>query len=312
MKCLVTGAAGFIGSSITDELLAKDAKVIGIDCFMDYYSRDIKESNLINAKKSTNFSFIEGDLNQLDLASLLKDVDYVFHQAAQAGVRASWGDQFSLYTVNNIQATQRLLEAVKVNSNVKKIVYASSSSVYGDAEKYPTIETDLPKPMSPYGVSKLAAEHLMVLYAKQFNIPTVSLRYFTVYGPRQRPDMAFHRFIRAGLTGKPITIYGSGEQIRDFTYISDIVNANIAAAKSDSVGSVYNLGGGTQISVNQVLELLTGMIGELNIDRQPPQPGDVFRTGADTTKAFNELGFKPQFSLESGLSKEIDWIKSII
>jgi UDP-glucuronate 4-epimerase len=312
MKCLVTGGAGFIGSSIVDALLAQSAEVIAVDAFVDYYPREFKERNLLKAKTNKNFSFVEGDLNDLDLKTLIKGVDVIFHQAAQAGVRASWGEQFQDYTAFNVLATQKILEAARSSNTIKQIVYASSSSVYGDAERYPTVETDLPKPRSPYGVTKLAAEHLMVLYAKQFHLPTVSLRYFTVYGPRQRPDMAFHRFIRAGLTGQPITVYGDGEQMRDFTYIDDIVAANLAAAKFQQKGYVFNLGGGTDISVNDVLKILTNELGELNIIKHPPQPGDVFRTGADTSLAKTHLGFAPSYDLTAGLKNEISWLKTII
>ena len=230
MHCLITGVAGFVGSTLADRLLQAGHTVCGIDCFTDYYPRANKEANLHNARKSPAFKFYEENLNTADLIARLKGVDWVFHQAAQAGVRRSWGEYFETYTTNNVLATQRILEAVKVIGTVKKFVYASSSSIYGDAESFPTQEKMTPKPVSPYGVTKLAAEHLACLYATEFGIPTVSLRYFTVYGPRQRPDMGFYRFISRALQNQEIVLFGDGEQSRDFTYIDDIVTANILAA----------------------------------------------------------------------------------
>ena len=283
---------------------------------LDYYPRAIKERNLINAKQSKKFEFIEDSLLNVSLPKLLSGIDWVFHQAAQAGVRGSWGKDFEIYTDNNILATQKLLEAARhpdVKSRLKKIVYASSSSVYGHAETLPTTEDINPQPISPYGVSKLAAEHLMVLYQKEFSVPTISLRYFTVYGPRQRPDMAFNRFIRAGLKGEQIVIYGNGEQSRDFTFIDDIVSANIAAAESSSKELVLNLGGGNRVTVNQVLDVLRRILGTpLNVHYQDRQFGDAQHTGADTTRAKLELGFKPSVDLEEGLRREVQWLKETI
>ena len=214
MKALVTGCAGFIGSNLTDRLLDLGCEVIGIDCFTDYYSRTIKEANLSNALKDSNFKLREDDILH---TYKFPEVDYVFHLAAQAGVRASWGKSFEIYTKNNIEATQKLLEYYK-DINIKKFVYSSSSSVYGDA-KLPMKEDSLLKPISPYGASKLAAEHLCYLYWKNYNVPTVSLRYFTVYGPRQRPYMAIHKFINSILNDEQIAIFGNGEQTRDFTFV---------------------------------------------------------------------------------------------
>jgi UDP-glucose 4-epimerase len=209
VRSLVTGTAGFIGSTLTEELLKKGHEVIGIDCFIDYYDRSLKENNMSSFIAHENFTLIEENLNYLDLKELVKDVDYIFHQAAQAGVRSSWGEDFEIYTHNNIMGTQRLLEAAK-ESKIKKFVYASSSSVYGDTDKLPMQETNRLQPVSPYGVSKLAGENLCYLYYKNFNVPTVSLRYFTVFGERQRPDMAFHIFIKAILQDKKLTIFGDG------------------------------------------------------------------------------------------------------
>ena len=310
MRCLVTGVAGFIGSSIAERLIAQGATVVGIDCFTPYYGRNIKEGNLSALLSSPKFKFTEGLIQKTDLSEVCKDIEWVFHQAAQAGVRSSWGSEFETYTSHNVLATQMLLEALKRIPTVKKVVYASSSSVYGDAEAYPTSESLLPKPISPYGVSKLAGEHLMELYRSQFNVPTTSLRYFTVFGPRQRPDMAFHKFIRAGLKGEAIPLYGDGEQERDFTFIEDVVDSNILAAEK-GIG-VYNIGGGTHAKVTEVLQFLEKEIGTLNIDRQPKQVGDARKTSADTTRARKELSFSPKVGLHDGLRAEIEWLRGII
>lgn len=318
MRCLVTGAAGFIGSSLSDRLLALGHEVIGVDCFVNYYPRQLKEFNLASARQNSHFKFLELDLCSTEIAPLLEGVDWVFHQAAQAGVRASWGENFLTYVNNNIAATQRLLEGARAaldgsqGGTLKKVVYASSSSVYGDAESYPTTEYALPAPVSPYGVTKLAAEHLMRVYASQFAVPTVSLRYFTVYGPRQRPDMAFRKFIEGGLRGNPITIYGDGEQSRDFTFISDIVEANIAAAEKGKPGAVYNLGGGEQATVNQVLSIIKQQIGSLKVNYSDRQVGDARRTGADCSLASSEIGFAPKVSLAQGIQKECEWVDALI
>ncbi len=308
MLCLVTGVAGFVGSSLCDRLLADGHSVRGIDCFVDYYPRGVKESNLAGARKSARFSFREDNLLTTDMASLLEGVDVVFHQAAQAGVRASWGSYFSSYCDNNILATQKLLEAAKGRSHIQKIVYASSSSVYGNAESFPTPETVMPQPVSPYGVTKLAAEHLMSLYATEFGVPTVSLRYFTVYGPRQRPDMAFNRFSKAALGGEELSLYGDGEQSRDFTFISDIVEANLLAALHGKPGRVFNIGGGTQATVNVVLDIIRSRVGNLKVKRCERQVGDARHTSADTSRARAELGYQPKVSLEQGIAMEIDWM----
>ena len=316
MQCVVTGAAGFIGSSIVDRLLKEGHEVLGVDCFTDYYSRQFKERNLAAANDHQNFKFVEGDLLELDLPDLLSNCQWLFHQAAQAGVRGSWGDDFSIYTNNNVLCTQRLLEAArseKVKEVLESFVYASSSSVYGTAETFPTNEQTLPRPVSPYGVSKLAAEQLAVLYAEEFAVPTVSLRYFTVYGPRQRPDMAFHKFIRAGLTGEAIEIYGDGEQSRDFTFIDDAVEANLAAANADVPGLVCNIGGGSRVTLNEVLVTIEETIGHsMKLQYLDRQAGEDRHTSADTTVAKESLGFSPQTSLEKGIAAEVKWLSSIV
>lgn len=312
MKYLVTGAAGFVGSSLCDELLARGHEVVGIDCFLDYYPRWIKEGNLESAKKHSKFSFVEGDLLKVDLPSLLSDVAVVFHQAGQAGVRASWGEYFRTYTDNNILATQKLLEAARALKNPPKIVYASSSSVYGDAERYPTSEDILPAPVSPYGVTKLAAEHLASLYASQFGLHTVSLRYFTVFGPRQRPDMAFTRFCFKALNQQEIPIFGDGEQSRDFTFISDIVEANILAATKGKIGGVYNIGGGTNATVNDVLGILKELTGDIKIKYSEKMLGEARKTSANTERARTDLGFAPKVSLKDGVAAQVEWMRGLM
>jgi nucleoside-diphosphate-sugar epimerase len=280
--------------------------VVGVDCFTDYYARPLKEANLIQLRDHPRFHLVEADLGTADLAPLLDDVEVVFHQAAQAGVRASWGTSFADYTHNNVLATQRLLEAVK-DRPLRKFVYASSSSVYGDTRDLPMRETSLPRPYSPYGVTKLAAEHLCELYRRNFGVPTISLRYFTVYGPRQRPDMGFHRFIRFALSGQPIPVYGDGEQTRDFTFISDAVEANLLALREGVIG-VFNIGGGSRVTVNQVLQMLQEIMGvRLQIEHQERQHGDVRHTWADTSAAREALGFVPEVALREGLTAQVEW-----
>jgi UDP-glucose 4-epimerase len=309
VKCIVTGAAGFIGSHLVDRLLAQGREVVGIDCFTDYYPRAQKEANLAAAWKHPHFKFVMDDLNRLNLRALIGPGDLVFHEAAQAGVRASWGGSFQEYIAQNIAATQRLLEACK-ETRPARVIYASSSSVYGDAAKYPVSEDDLPRPISPYGVTKLAGEHLCLLYGKAFGVPAVSLRYFTVYGPRQRPDMAFHKWCRAALTDAELPLFGDGEQTRDFTYVDDIVDGVIAAATADCAGQVVNLGGGHRVTVNEVLALLTAIHGRrLKIVYRAAQDGDVRHTAAEISRAQQWLGFQPKMSLAEGLRAEYEWLK---
>ncbi len=311
MKCIVTGAAGFVGSHLSERLLRDGHAVVGVDCFTDYYPRRLKEANIAAARKHRRFTFIEEDLNCLDLPALIGEGDLVFHQAAQPGVRASWGHLFDVYTQMNIAATQRLLEACK-EKRPARLVYASSSSVYGDTAKLPEHEDDHPRPISPYGVTKLAAEHLCVLYWKAFGVPTVSLRYFTVYGPRQRPDMAFHRWCRAALRGDELPLFGTGEQTRDFSFIDDIVEANVRAATADCVGAVMNLGGGNRATVNEVFAMLEQIHGApLKIRREEKQKGDVRDTWADVERARILIGDAPQVGLADGLRAEYDWLKAM-
>ena len=312
MKALITGVAGFIGSNLAEQLLEKGYKVVGVDCFTDYYSRDLKEKNLSFFKEHNNFEFIEANILDLDLKKLLSDIDYVFHQAAQAGVRSSWGKEFDIYTDCNIRSTQRLLESAK-ESDIKKFVYASSSSVYGDTGNLPMKETNRLQPVSPYGVSKLAAENLCYLYWKNFEVPTISLRYFTVFGERHRPDMAFHIFIKEILTDGKITIFGDGKQSRNFTYVGDVVQANILAAESDVEGEIFNVGGGgDRVELNTTIEIMEDIIGkEVEKEYQAVAKGDVRHTEADETKIREMLGYQPQVGLREGLEREVEWLKQI-
>src|SRR5438034_3747787 len=244
-RVVVTGAAGFIGSHLCERLLADGHEVIGIDSFSDYYERGRKEQNLETLRRDGRFTLEELDLVAADLSKPLRGAKVVFHLAGQPGVRPSWGGHFDRYVQDNIVATQRLLEALREVA-VERLVFASSSSVYGDAEMFPTKETALPRPVSPYGMTKLAAEHLTFVYLRNFGIPATSLRYFTVYGPRQRPDMAFCRFMEALVDNEEIEIYGDGEQTREFTFVSDAVDGTVKAASADVVGQIVNLGGGSR------------------------------------------------------------------
>jgi UDP-glucose 4-epimerase len=310
MKALVTGAAGFIGSHLADALLGRGYEVVGLDCFTDYYPRPLKEANLDVNRGRRGFRFVENSIQAADLPALLDGVTHVFHLAAQAGVRKSWGRDFRVYTQNNVEASQILLEAC-VGRSLQRFVYASSSSLYGDNVQIPMREDALPQPVSPYGVTKLAAEQLCYLYHVNHGVPATSVRYFTVYGPRQRPDMAFNRFIRAALDDKPITLYGDGEQTRDFTFVSDAVAATMAAGERGVPGRAYNIGGGSRVTVNQVLDIIGRIAGKrLHVRREAPQKGDMRDTYADTTLARQDLGFAPSVTLEQGLEAEYRWLST--
>ena len=312
MKFIVTGACGFIGSYVSKELLEQGHAVKGVDCFVDYYDRRIKELHLSSLQQYRGFSFLEKDVNNLNREDLA-DVEVIVHQAAQAGVRSSWGDNFEVYTHHNVLATQKLLE-LAAQLPLKRFVYASSSSVYGKVDKLPLEESDLPQPISPYGVSKLAAEHLCNLYYTNFGVPVVSLRYFTVYGPGQRPDMAFHLFFRALLKDEDIQIYGDGKQTRDFTYIDDIVKANINAANEpDLEGKVFNIAGGHRISLLEAVRTMETITGKkAKIKYLESQKGDPRDTYADTTLAQKYLSYKPATRLEDGLSRQAAYMEKLI
>jgi len=304
---IVTGAAGFIGSHICERLIREGCRVIGIDSFTDYYSPARKRVHLESIISEPRFSLIEEDLNSCDMAELAEGASCIFHLAAQAGVRKSWGKDFSCYVDSNVSATQKILEAVK-DMKGTRIVYSSSSSVYGETDELPMKEDDRVKPVSPYGVTKLSGENLCELYRFNFGMDIVSLRYFTVYGPRQRPDMAFSKFITSAIRGGRIEIFGDGNQTRDFTFISDAVEANLLAMKYQGDVSIFNIGGGSRSSILRVLDIIREVSGrELNIDFMSRAKGDVTDTWADTSRARQELGFQPEVTLEDGIRREYQW-----
>jgi nucleoside-diphosphate-sugar epimerase len=315
MIALVTGAAGFIGSHLAESLLADGHEVVGIDCYTPAYSASRKQRNLTRAFDYDGFSLANLDLADGDdrqLADLLSSAEVVFHLAAEPGVRASWGDRFQTYARNNVLATQRLLEITRARgSSLARIVVASSSSIYGDALSLPTPEGISPRPRSPYGVTKLAAEQLSLAYHLNFGLPIVVLRYFSVYGPRQRPDMAFAKFISAALAGEAIRVYGDGRQTRDFTFVRDAVAATRAAAIHEVIGEVFNVGGGSQAALADVIELIGEMAGSRpEVSYEGEHPGDVRDTAADISRARDRLGFTPRVGLPEGIEEEYEWMAS--
>jgi nucleoside-diphosphate-sugar epimerase len=315
---IVTGVAGFIGSHLADRLIKAGHYVIGIDCFTDYYPQWMKENNLKYILGHDRFTFIQADLLEMNLIRLFQGqmyldkvlpipIDSVFHLAAHPGVRASWGSHFDVYVRNNILATQKLLEAAK-EIPLKKFIYASSSSVYGNIQAFPTSEYVTPNPISPYGVTKLAGEHLCLLYWRSYGLPVVCLRYFTTYGPRQRPDMAFHAFIQAMLEKREIVIYGDGEQTRDFTYVGDVVEGTVQAVTSNLIGEIVNIGSGTEVTVNNIIEMMEGIIDcRAQVRHIENQRGDVRHTYSDISKANLLLDYKLITELREGLTRQITW-----
>ena len=307
-RVLVTGCAGFIGSHVSERLVAGGCEVLGVDCFTDYYDRDVKEENLDGLMSTPGFGFSTVDLSEDDISGLLDDVTHVIHLAGQPGVRLSFGGGFPAYLRHNVLATQRLLEEAVANP-VDRFVYASSSSVYGDAPSYPTHEASVKRPVSPYGMTKLATEELAAVYHRNFGVPVVGLRYFTVYGPRQRPDMAFTKFLRRAVGGLPLPLFGSGRQVRDFTYVDDIVDGTVAAAERGRPGGVYNLGGGEPVELRRALELISELLGhEIVVDSGTHGLGDVRRTGCDGQLARAELDFRPRVGLRQGLASHLAWV----
>jgi UDP-glucuronate 4-epimerase len=308
-RVLVTGCAGFIGSHLTEALLAAGHEVVGLDCFSDNYPAAQKLANLARARDHERFELHPVDLATAKLAAVLEGCDIVFHLAAEPGVRTSWGSRFDRFVHNNVEATQRLLEAVRATSSAR-VVYASSSSIYGESERLPTPEDAPPRPLSPYGVTKLAGEQLCRVYHVNHGLETVALRFFTVYGPRQRPDMAFRRFCEAAASGGSIELFGDGRQTRDFTYVGDVVGAIRAAGTAEgAAGRAYNVGGGSPISLNGALEQLAAIAGRpLDVSRAERESGDVLHTAADVSRARDELGFAPATTLASGLRAEYDWV----
>jgi UDP-glucose 4-epimerase len=311
MKCLVTGVAGFIGSHLAEKLLAAGHEVVGIDNFLDNYPRRFKDANLTAFAHHPKFSFLADDLLQTDKKRLFDGVALVFHLAGQPGVRSSWGSEFDRYTENNIRATQQLLEVAK-ELKLAKFVYASTSSVYGDTDDLPMREDGRTRPVSPYGATKLAAEHLCYLYWQAFRVPTVALRFFTVYGPRQRPDMFFHIFMRALLLGEEVPLYDDGEQTRDFTFCADIVDGILGAALYPGQGEVFNLGGGSEVSVLGAIDMIERIAGrKAKLKRFDRQKGDVRHTRARLDEARVKLSYAPKFTLEAGLASQWEWICSL-
>ena len=308
---LVTGAAGFIGSHLTERLLAEGFEVTGVDAFTETYDAALKRRNLERAGAHPGFRLLELDLARADLGAL-PEAGVVFHLAAQPGVRSSWGTDFPIYLERNLLATQRLLERFR-KTPPGRFVYSSSSSVYGEAERYPTPETTLPLPVSPYGVTKLAGEQLALLYGRSVGFPVVALRYFTVYGPRQRPDMAFTRFCRAILAREPLTVYGDGSQSRDFTFVADVVEANLRAARTADAQGVYNVGGGSQVELREAIAILEHALGmKATIHHEPRPPGDPQRTCADPSRLEAALGFHPRVGIEEGLKAQAEWARDAL
>jgi nucleoside-diphosphate-sugar epimerase len=302
----VTGCAGFIGSHLTEALLDRGQEVVGVDSFTAYYARERKESNLSSVRDAAGFTLIEDDLSTRPLMPLISGVDGVFHLAGQPGVRESWGDGFTAYLRDNLQATQRVFQAA-AECRVR-VVFASSSSVYGDAESYPTHEDVRPLPLSPYGVTKLACEHLAQSYVAGMGLDVVCMRYFSVYGPRQRPDMAFQRLIAALLDGQPFPLLGTGRQVRDFTYVGDVVAATLSAMELGRPGCIYNVGGGSPTSLLGAIRICERVTGRrVILEREPAARGDARRTTADVSRIGSELGWRPQTPLPDGLAKQVAW-----
>jgi UDP-glucuronate 4-epimerase len=310
VRCLVTGAAGFIGSHTSEALLQAGFEVVGLDAFIPYYPRAVKERNLAGLLTHPRFRFFERDLRTDDLDPVLDGVECIFHLAAMGGLLVSW-TSFDLYLTCNIQATQRLLEAARRSGRVRQFVHTSTSSIYGSYVVGP--EETTPQPVSPYGITKLAAEHLVQTYDREFDVPATILRLFSVYGPRQRPEMGYYIFIDHILAGRPITIHGDGNQLRGNTYVSDIVRAFMLAQQKFERGTIYNIGGAEEISANQVIGILEELIGKPAIVRYgPPRPGEQHRTLADTTRARTRLGFTPEVPLREGLAAQVAWQRSLL
>lgn len=310
MKVIVTGAAGFIGSHLTEACLARGWDVVAIDSLTTYYSPRAKVQNARGFEGHHRCVYHEQDILDLDLPAVLDGAEIVFHLAAQAGVRASWGQSFDVYTQLNVTVLQRLLEATRGLESLRRFVFVSSSSVYGDAETFPTPEDQILRPLSPYGATKALGEHLCHLYHRSYDVPVVMLRYFSVYGPRQRPDMAFHRAIEAGLHGEPFRLFGDGQQTRDFTFVEDAVAGTIAAGLEGLVGEPYNLGGGSRISMRDCLELIRAELPELRIVAEERQQGDARDTAADVSKAQADLAYTPRWDIASGLREQVRWHRS--
>jgi nucleoside-diphosphate-sugar epimerase len=311
-RVLVTGAAGFIGSHLCERLVELGDDVLGVDCFTDYYPRRTKERNLEGLHDRGGFRFVEADLATADLAPLLEGRAIVYHLAAQAGVRASWGREFDAYVRCNVTATQKLLEALKEREGVK-LVFASSSSVYGLRPPLPTPEDVILAPNSPYGATKVTGEHLCAIYAENWGLDYVALRYFTVFGPRQRPDMGFHKFFRAMLEDRPLDVYGDGSQSRDCTYVDDVVEATVRSGDARTKSRVFNVGGGTRRPLSDILEAMQGIVGKrARIRYTSVERGDVPHTHADISKSREEFGYNPSTPVDEGLRREARWLEEAV
>jgi nucleoside-diphosphate-sugar epimerase len=311
MRAFVSGAAGFIGSHLVAALLDRGDEVVALDSFTPYYDVSVKVANAAPLRASDRCTFVQRDLRTDALAERLDGVDVVFHQAAQPGVRNSWDQAFGEYAAHNILGTQRLLDAAR-QRGVRRFVNASSSSIYGNALAYPTYEDTAPAPFSPYGVTKLAGEHLCRAYAHNFGLGTISLRYFTVYGPRQRPDMSIHRLVESALGGTPFPLYGDGTQVREFTNVRDVVRANLLAADADvAPGEVCNVAGGSEIVLNDLVELVGKTVGApIAVERHPAMPGDVRRNSGSIERALDVLGWEPTVDLPAGIDEQVAWHRS--
>ncbi len=313
MRCFVTGVAGFVGSHLAERLLADGHEVSGIDSFADNYDRSLKERNLGALRSWNMFHFIEGDLMEVALQPLLEGVDWIFHQAGQEKERTNWASAFTHYTESNVSVTLRLLEAALRFGWIRRFVYASSSSVYGEAARLPVLEDELERPRSPHGITKLAAESLCSLYHRRFGLPTVSLRYFSIYGPRQRPDMAFHRFCKAIVCREPLSLYGDGYQTRDFIYVDDAIEATVrAAAVTEATGQVLNIASGTSVTLRSIVEQLEKISGSrISVAVDDSQRDDVHHTCADIQRAQQILGYRPRMGLQDGLTQEFEFIRRL-
>ena len=310
MRTVVTGAGGFVGSQLAEQLVGSGHEVVGVDSFTPYYDRDTKVANLADLREHPSFELVEADLTDMALTEVVDRADAVFHLAAQPGVRLSW-DQFDVYARHNLVATQRVLEACR-QAEVGRLVVASSSSVYGNAATYPVTEDAPCRPYSPYGVTKLAGEHLCELYAANWGLSTVALRYFTVYGPRQRPDMSIYRLIESAMTGEPFPMYGAGSFVREFTYVADIADATVRAATADlEAGAVLNVAGGEPIVMHELVSLVSEIVGaDIALDEQPARPGDAHRNGGSTERARRLLGWSPSTTLREGIAHQAHWHRS--
>jgi UDP-glucuronate 4-epimerase len=312
MKTLVTGCAGFIGSHLCERLLNAGHSVTGVDALTDYYDPLIKRANLEKCRRSRSFEFHNCLIRDLG-DEFVNDAEIIFHLAAQPGVRASWGEQFERYLNHNVLATQKLVERARRSHHLQRFIYASSSSVYGNPLSDRLTENHAKNPYSPYGVTKLAGEQLCLVSAANYDIPTVVLRLFTVFGPRQRPDMLINRLIVAALTGSQFTLYGDGSQYRDFTYVLDVADAMLLAATAETPGQVFNIAGGQVASVNEVISTVEDVTGaRIAVDRKRKRKGDVRGTRADTSLAAKDLGFAPKWTLRDGIAQQVNHVAQLL